>query len=260
MRIVLLGAPGSGKGTQAKLLTERYHIPQISTGDLLRAAVAAGTPVGKKAKATMDAGKLVSDEIVLALIRERLRKSDTKGGFILDGFPRNIPQADALDRLLRSLKKPVDLAVLIDVDFGVLLKRLTGRRSCAKCGAVFNIHFSPPTVAGKCDACGEALVHRADDNEATITSRLEVFDAQTKPLVDFYKAHGKLRSIKGTGDIDQIFKRMVTALEEAPAAKAARARVERKNGVKPAPRTPAKKKVAVKKKVSRRPVARSKSK
>ena len=234
MRIVLLGAPGSGKGTQAKLLIERYHIPQISTGDLLRAAVAAGTPLGKKAKLTMDAGKLVSDEIVLAMIRERLRKADTKGGFILDGFPRNIPQADALDRLLRSLKKPVDLAVLIDVEFGILLKRLTGRRSCPKCGAVFNVHMSPPKVEGRCDACGEALVHRADDNEATITQRLQVFDAQTKPLIDFYKAHGKLRAVRGTGDIDAIFKRMVAALEEAPAAKAARARVERKSGAKPA--------------------------
>jgi adenylate kinase len=251
MRIVLLGAPGSGKGTQAKLLIERYHIPQISTGDLLRAAVAAGSPVGKKAKAAMDAGKLVSDQIVLALIRERLRKGDTRPGFILDGFPRNIPQADALDKLLRSLKKPIDLAVLIDVDFDVLLKRLTGRRSCPACGAVFNVHFSPPRIAGRCDACGAALVHRADDNEATITSRLEVFSAQTRPLVDYYKAQGKLRSVKGTGDIGGIFKRMVTALEEAPAPKAARARVERKSAPakKPAKRA-AKPARAAKKKVS----------
>jgi adenylate kinase len=254
MRIVLLGAPGSGKGTQAKLLIERYHIPQISTGDLLRAAVAAGSPVGKKAKAAMDAGKLVSDQIVLALIRERLRKSDTRPGFILDGFPRNIPQADALDKLLRSLKKPIDLAVLIDVDFEVLLKRLTGRRSCPACGAVFNVHFSPPKVAGRCDACGAALVHRADDNEATITSRLEVFSAQTRPLVDYYKAQGKLRSVKGTGEIDGIFKRMVSALEEAPAPKAARARVERKSAPakKPATRAAKPKRAAKKKVVAKR--------
>jgi adenylate kinase len=254
MRIVLLGAPGSGKGTQAKLLIERYHIPQISTGDLLRAAVAAGSPVGKKAKAAMDAGKLVSDQIVLALIRERLRKADTRPGFILDGFPRNIPQADALDKLLRSLKKPIDLAVLIDVDFDVLLKRLTGRRSCPACGAVFNVHFSPPKVAGRCDACGAALVHRADDNEATITSRLDVFSAQTKPLIDFYKAQGKLRSVKGTGDINGIFKRMVAALEEAPAPKAARARVERKSAPakKPAKRVAAPKRAAKKKVGARR--------
>jgi len=254
MRIVLLGAPGSGKGTQAKLLIERYHIPQISTGDLLRAAVAAGSPVGKKAKAAMDAGKLVSDQIVLALIRERLRKSDTRPGFILDGFPRNIPQADALDKLLRSLKKPIDLAVLIDVDFEVLLKRLTGRRSCPACGAVFNVHFSPPKVAGRCDACGAALVHRADDNEATITSRLEVFSAQTRPLVDYYKAQGKLRSVKGTGEIDGIFKRMVNALEEAPAPKAARARVERKSAPakKPAKRAAKPARAAKKKVVGKR--------
>jgi adenylate kinase len=254
MRIVLLGAPGSGKGTQAKLLIERYHIPQISTGDLLRAAVAAGSPVGKKAKAAMDAGKLVSDQTVLALIRERLRKADTRPGFILDGFPRNIPQADALDKLLRSLKKPIDLAVLIDVDFEVLLKRLTGRRSCPACGAVFNVHFSPPKVAGRCDACGAALVHRADDNEATITSRLEVFSAQTRPLVDYYKAQGKLRSVKGTGEIDGIFKRMVSALEEAPAPKAARARVERKAAPakKPAKRAAKPARAAKKKVVARR--------
>jgi adenylate kinase len=252
MRIVLLGAPGSGKGTQAKLLIERFHIPQISTGDLLRAAVASGSPLGKKAKATMDAGQLVSDDIVLAMIRERLGKADTKGGFILDGFPRNIPQADALDRMLRSLKKPVDLAMLIDVEFGVLLKRLTGRRSCPGCGAVFNVHMSPPKVDGICDNCGKALIHRADDNEATITQRLEVFEAQTKPLIDFYKAQGKLRSIKGTGDIDAIFKRMLAALEEAPAAKAARARVERKTGIK--------KKVVRKTAAKKKPVARAKTK
>ena len=254
MRIVLLGAPGSGKGTQAKLLIERYHIPQISTGDLLRAAVAAGSPVGKKAKAAMDAGKLVSDQIVLALIRERLRKADTRPGFILDGFPRNIPQADALDKLLRSLKKPIDLAVLIDVDFDVLLKRLTGRRSCPACGAVFNVHFSPPKVAGRCDACGAQLVHRADDNEATITSRLEVFSAQTRPLIDYYKAQGKLRSVKGTGDINGIFKRMVAALEDSAAPKAARARVERKSAPakKPAKRAAAPKRAAKKKVVARK--------
>jgi adenylate kinase len=255
MRIVLLGAPGSGKGTQAKLLIERYHIPQISTGDLLRAAVTAGSPVGKKAKAAMDAGKLVSDQIVLALIRERLRKGDTRPGFILDGFPRNIPQADALDKLLRSLKKPIDLAVLIDVDFDVLLKRLTGRRSCPACGAVFNVHVSAPKVAGRCDACGATLVHRADDNEATITSRLEVFSAQTRPLIDYYKAQGKLRSVKGTGDINGIFKRMVVALEDSAAPKAARARVERKSsGVvkKPVKRVAKPARAAKKKVVARR--------
>lgn len=255
MRIVLLGAPGSGKGTQAKLLIERYHIPQISTGDLLRAAVTAGSPVGKRAKVAMEAGKLVSDQIVLALIRERLRKADTRPGFILDGFPRNIPQADALDKLLRSLKKPIDLVVLIDIEFDVLLKRLTGRRSCPACGAVFNVHMSPPKVAGRCDACATALVHRADDNEATITSRLEVFSAQTKPLINYYKAQGKLRSVKGTGDINAIFKRMVVALEEAPAPKAARARVERKSAAvtkKPVKRAAPPKRAAKKKIVARR--------
>lgn len=221
MRIVLLGAPGSGKGTQAKFLVDRYGIPQVSTGDLLRAAVAGGTPYGLKAKAAMDAGLLVSDDIVLGIIRERFRQPDTKPGFILDGFPRNVPQADALDAMLRGLKKPLDLAILIDVDQDVLLKRLTGRRSCPACGAVFNVFFSPPKRADICDVCGGGLVHRADDNEATISSRLKVFDAQTKPLIAFYRAQGKLRSVKGVGDIGEITRRLTAVLDaaDAPGAK-----------------------------------------
>jgi adenylate kinase len=205
MRIVLLGAPGSGKGTQGKLLEERYRIPQISTGDLLRAAVAAGTPLGRMAKAAMDAGQLVSDEVVLGMIRERLAERDTHNGFILDGFPRNIPQAQALDQMLNEIGKPLELTLLIDVDFDVLMQRLTGRRTCGSCGWACNIYSSPPRVDGICDMCGGNLHHRADDNEETIGNRLRVYESQTAPLIDYYRGQGKLRSVQGVGDIKDIF-------------------------------------------------------
>ncbi len=213
MRIVLLGAPGSGKGTQAKLLVEKYKIPQISTGDLLRAAVAAGTELGKKAKAVMDAGQLVSDDIVLGIIQERLLKPDAKAGFILDGFPRNIPQAQALDAMLARLGQPLQLALLVDVDSEVLMKRLTGRRSCASCGAIYNIYFSPPKVPGKCDKCGGILQHRSDDNEETVRNRLKVYDEQTSPLVAYYKAQGKLRTVRGVGAVNEIFRNITDVIE-----------------------------------------------
>lgn len=205
MRIVLLGAPGSGKGTQGKLLEERYKIPQISTGDLLRAAVAAGTPLGRMAKAAMDAGQLVSDDVVLGMIRERLAERDTHNGFILDGFPRNIPQAQALDQMLTEIGKPLELTLLIDVDFDVLMQRLTGRRTCGSCGWACNIYSSPPRVDGICDMCGGNLHHRADDNEETIGNRLRVYESQTAPLIDYYRGQDKLRSVQGVGDIKHIF-------------------------------------------------------
>ncbi len=200
MRIVLLGAPGSGKGTQSKLLIEKYKIPQISTGDLLRAAVAAGSDLGRKAKAAMDAGQLVSDDVVLGMIQERLSKPDARAGFILDGFPRNIPQAQALDAMLARLSQPLQLALLVDVDTEVLMKRLTGRRTCsnASCGAIYNIYFSAPKAPGKCDKCGSNLAHRSDDNESTVRSRLQVYEQQTAPLVSYYKAQGKLRTLSCT--------------------------------------------------------------
>jgi adenylate kinase len=215
MRIVLLGAPGSGKGTQAKLLVEKYKIPQVSTGDLLRAEVAGGTDLGKKAKAAMDAGQLVSDDIVLGMIQNRLSKPDAKAGFILDGFPRNIPQAQSLDAMLARLGQPLQLALLVDVDKEVLMKRLTGRRSCGNsaCGAIYNIYFSPPKVQGKCDKCGSALQHRSDDNEQTVGKRLEVYEAQTAPLVSYYKAQGKLRTARGVGAVGDIFKNVCDIIE-----------------------------------------------
>jgi adenylate kinase len=213
MRIILLGAPGSGKGTQAQKLVSQFRIPQVSTGDLLRAAVAAGSELGQRAKAAMDAGDLVSDDIVLGMIEERLAQPDAERGFILDGFPRNVAQAEALDGLLLSLNAPLDSAVLMDVDFDVLLKRLTGRRTCGECGRVFNVYFFPPETDGVCDKCAGKLVHRADDNEETITQRLKVYEAQTSPLVAFYESRDKLKVVPAEGEIDTVYARLLSALE-----------------------------------------------
>lgn len=289
MRIVLLGAPGSGKGTQGKLLEERYKIPQISTGDLLRAAVAAGTPLGRQAKAAMDAGQLVTDDVVLGMIRERLAERDTHNGFILDGFPRNIPQAQALDQLLAEINKPLELTLLIDVDFDILMQRLTGRRTCGSCGWACNIYSSPPRVDGICDACGGNLHHRADDNEETIGNRLRVYESQTAPLIDYYRGQDKLRSVQGIGEIKHIFA-AITKIFDQLASKREAARQPKKEranaaqaiaaqraaaleakvttvkkpaaakvAVKPAEKTvkPAAKKVAVGKPAAKKPVVKA---
>jgi len=204
MRTVLLGAPGSGKGTQGVVLSKKFDIPQISTGDLLRAAVKAGTELGKKAKSAMDAGALVSDDIVIGLIRERLSEDDAQNGYILDGFPRNIPQAEALDAMLEELGQPLQGVVLLDVPFEELMQRLTGRRTCKDCGAIYNVHLSPPKTEGHCDRCGGELFQREDDNEETIGNRLKVYEEQTAPLVGYYQDQSKLHTIAGTGDIDNI--------------------------------------------------------
>ena len=214
MRIVLLGAPGSGKGTQAKLLIEKYNIPQVSTGDLLRAAVEGNTPLGQQARAAMDAGQLVSDDIVLGIIRERLAHADASGGFILDGFPRNIPQAEALDAMLARMGMPIDTAILIDVDLDSLMQRLTGRRTCASCGQMYNIFSSPPRLDDRCDKCGGELRHRADDNEETIGNRLRIYEAQTAPLVEYFRGQGKLNSVSGQGEIEDIFNSILKVLDE----------------------------------------------
>ena len=212
MRIVLLGAPGSGKGTQAKFIMDKYGIPQISTGDLLRNAVAAGTELGKKAKAIMEAGELVSDELVLGIIRDRLSEADTDKGFILDGFPRNTAQAVALDALLEEENKPLQAAIYFEVDFELIVKRITGRRSCPKSGAIYNIYFSPPKQEGICDISGEKLVHRADDNEETVRNRLNVYQEQTAPLIALYEEKGIMKSLSGEGDINEINDRVSAIL------------------------------------------------
>ncbi len=204
MRTVLLGAPGSGKGTQGVILSQKYHIPQISTGDLLRSAVASGSELGQKAKSAMDAGALVSDEIVIGLIRERIAQDDAKQGFILDGFPRNIAQAQALDTMLNALQQPLQTVILLDVAFDELLQRLTGRRTCESCGAIYNIYLSPPKNEGQCDKCGGKLIQRADDNEDTISKRLTVYQEQTEPLIDYYQQQGKLYTIPGVGEVETI--------------------------------------------------------
>ena len=215
MRLVLLGAPGSGKGTQAKLLVDKLNIPQISTGDLLRAAVEAQTPLGRQAKAIMDAGQLVPNDLVLGMIRERLSSPDAMNGFILDGFPRNLEQAHALDELLSGISMPIQKSILIDVDFDILMQRLTGRLTCEDCSEVFNTFTNPPALDEECDKCGGKLHHRSDDNEDTIGKRLRVYETQTQPVADFYKNQGKLSIVEGKGDIKNIFTNMQIALNRA---------------------------------------------
>ena len=212
MRLVLLGAPGAGKGTQAKKLIDKYGIPQISTGDILRKAVADGTPLGKEAKSVMDKGELVPDSVVLGLVEERLKQDDCKKGYILDGFPRNTAQAEALDGILDSLGMSLTSAISVDVPKEDLMKRLTGRRTCKGCGQMYNVHFSPSAKEGVCDKCSGELFHRDDDREETIKKRLDVYDAQTAPLIDYYSKKGILKSIAGTGSIDDIFEKMCAAI------------------------------------------------
>lgn len=214
MRIVLLGAPGSGKGTQAQRLIEKYGVPQISTGDLLRAAVAAGTELGVRAKAIMDAGKLVDDATMLGIIRERLAQADAQKGYILDGFPRTIAQADGLAALLAEVKLPLDAVVLLQVDRDALFKRITGRRTCRRCQRVFNVYTAPPSIPPACveGATEHDVFQRPDDSEATIGKRLDVYESQTAPLVDYYRARGMLKTIDAEGDFDAITARLVAAL------------------------------------------------
>lgn len=211
-RVVLLGAPGAGKGTQAKMLIEKYNIPQISTGDILRKAVADGTPLGKEAKVIMDQGGLVSDKIVLGLVEERIKQPDCNAGFILDGFPRNTAQAEALDKMLVAMGAPLTIALNIDVDMNDLLKRLTGRRTCKSCQQMYNIHFSAPKKDGVCDKCSGALFQRDDDKEETIKKRLDVYQKQTAPLIDYYSKKNIMKTVMGVGSIDDIFKKVTAVL------------------------------------------------
>jgi len=211
-RVVLLGAPGAGKGTQAKMLIERYKIPQISTGDILRKAVADNTPLGKEAKVIMDSGGLVSDKIVLGLVQERIKQPDCKAGFILDGFPRNTAQAEALDNILSGMGAPLNIALNIDVDMNDLLKRLTGRRTCKSCQQMYNIYFSAPKKDGACDKCGGSLFQRDDDKEETIKKRLDVYQKQTSPLIDYYSKKNIMKTVMGVGGINDIFNKVTAVL------------------------------------------------
>ncbi len=204
-RLILMGPPGGGKGTQAKRLQDRYDIVQLSTGDMLRAAVAAGTEVGKQAKAVMDAGKLVSDDLIIAMIADRIDAPDCANGFILDGFPRTVPQAEALDKLLASKGIALDKVIEVSVPDTMLIERITGRFTCAKCGEGYHDKFKQPKTAGVCDACGGTeFTRRADDNEETVTARLKAYHAQTAPLMPFYKQKGLLEVIDGDRPMDAV--------------------------------------------------------
>ena len=214
-----MGAPGSGKGTQAQRLIQRFGIPQISTGDLLRSAVARGTDYGKRAKAAMDSGQLVVDEIVLGIIRERLAEPDAARGFILDGFPRNIVQAQALQKMLTGIGAALDAVVLFEVDYDVIIKRISGRRSCPQCARVFNAPSSASGDVPRCDQCADhpPLVQRPDDQEATVRRRLEVYERETRPLAQFYEQQGLLHTIDADAPVEDVTERLVAALSSVPA-------------------------------------------
>ena len=203
--IILLGAPGSGKGTQAKKLTESFSIPQISTGDMLREAVRNGTEMGRQAKAFMDQGGLVPDEVVIGIVKERLQAKDCEKGFILDGFPRTIPQAQALDRVVKELGKEIDSVLSLEVDEKEIMERLSGRRTCAGCGAMYHVRFNPPKEEGRCDKCVGTLLQRDDDKEETIRTRLVNYKKSTEPLIEYYRGSGKVHAVKASGNIETIF-------------------------------------------------------
>jgi adenylate kinase len=261
MRIVLLGAPGSGKGTQAQRLVQKHGIPQISTGDLLRAAVAAQTKLGIAAKSVMDAGKLVDDAIMLGIIKERLALPDVADGFILDGFPRNLSQAAALEDLLKQVSQPLDVAVLMQVDNDELVRRIGGRRTCRNCERVFNVFTSPPAPGETCPKTGgeHDLFQRPDDNEATVAERLKVYDEKTRPLAQFYDERGLLQRIDAEGELDEVTARLELALAAAgtkifePAPKTPARKTAKKTAPKAAKKTAQK----VAKKVAKKPARKA---
>jgi adenylate kinase len=214
MHLILLGPPGGGKGTQAKRLQDDYGLVQLSTGDMLRAAVASGSEIGKKAKAVMEAGKLVSDDIVIGIIADRIVQPDAKKGFILDGFPRTVAQAEALDKMLAERGMTIDSAIEVRVPDSLIVERITGRFTCAKCGAGYHDKFQRPKVDGVCDACGSTeFSRRADDNAATVQSRLDAYHAQTAPILPFYGAKGVLKVVDGTLPIEEVTKRLKDIIE-----------------------------------------------
>ena len=214
IRIILLGAPGSGKGTQSGRIQQQYGIPQISTGDMLRQAIAQGSPVGLKAESLMKKGALVPDEVILALVRERIAQPDAAKGFIFDGFPRSIPQAEGLDRMFQEAGQRLDRAILIDVPYRAILERMTARRVCGNCGAVYNLITQPPEKPGICDRCGGQLIQRADDTEETVRHRLEVYEATTAPLVEYYRERDLLSVVPGDDEVEAVFERVRQILDQ----------------------------------------------
>ena len=214
MKIIMLGAPGAGKGTQAKLIAEKYQIPHISTGDIFRANIKEGTELGRKAKTYMDEGLLVPDELVVELVADRIVKEDCKNGFVLDGFPRTIPQAEALDRALESMNEKMDYAVDVEVPDENIVNRMSGRRACVNCGATYHIVNIPTRKEGICDACGNEVILRDDDKPETVQKRLGVYHEQTQPLIDYYRGQGILRSVDGTLPMEDVFAAIVRVLGE----------------------------------------------
>ncbi|SDR14872.1 Adenylate kinase [Virgibacillus subterraneus] len=214
MNLILMGLPGAGKGTQAEKINEKYHIPHISTGDMFRLAIKEGTDLGKKAKEYMDQGELVPDEVTIGIVKERLGKDDCKNGFLLDGFPRTIAQAEALQSLLADLKESIDYVLHVDVPEEKLVERLTGRRICPNCGATYHVIYNPPKQEGICDKDGSELIQREDDQADTVKKRLEVNMKQTQPLLDFYQEKGYLVTVDGDQEIDQVFQDIQAKIEK----------------------------------------------
>ena len=214
MKIIMLGAPGAGKGTQAKMIASKYGIPHISTGDIFRSNIKNGTELGKKAKSYMDQGLLVPDELTCDLVVDRISGDDCGNGYILDGFPRTIPQAEALTAALERMGTAMDYAIDVDVPDDVIVERMSGRRACTGCGATYHVVYNAPRVEGVCDVCGEKLILRSDDAPETVQKRLDVYHAQTQPLIDYYDARGILHTVDGTMDMDEVFKAIIDILKE----------------------------------------------